>query len=164
MGNGCWDRFQTCLLYDACNCLFKGSCIDCFSVTLSILSEMNEDKMLNYCLCPLGYPEKSYANSKMSIILWLASLPDVESFISLGALYVFLSCLLQILSRQEGKQAFLSCLWTLRAFLCPKDTICSKVTFRLLRRKLLKKLYVFICIHISYIFIYLIISVSSIVF
>lgn len=73
MGNGCWDRFQTCLLYDACNCLFKGSCMDCFSAMLSILLEINEDRMLNYCHGPLHCPEMSCTDFKVSIILWLES-------------------------------------------------------------------------------------------
>lgn len=89
MGNGCWDRFQTCLLYDACNCLFKGSCMDCFTMILSILSEINEDRILNYCHSPLHCPETSCTDFKASIILWLERSPDMGTFVSLGELAFF---------------------------------------------------------------------------
>ena len=106
MGNGCWDRFQTCLLYDACNCLFKGSCRDCFSLILSLLSEINEDGMLSYCHSHLCCPEMSCTDLKTSIILWLVSSPDTESFVSLGELaflYALLSCL-PTNTEQTGKK------------------------------------------------------------
>lgn len=137
MENGCWDRFQTCLLYDACNCLFKGSCMNCFSAMLSILLEINEDRMLNYCHSPLRCPEMSCTDFKVSIILWLESSWDTESFVSLEELAFFMLFSLvspQILSRQEKKKlALQNCLWIPRVSYVLK-AVCSHATFESLRK------------------------------
>jgi len=47
--------------------------MDCFSAMLSILLEINEDRMLNYCHGLLHCPEMSCTDFKVSIILWLES-------------------------------------------------------------------------------------------
>lgn len=45
--------------------------MDCFSMILSILSEIKEDRMVNYCHGPLHCSEMSCTDFKASIILRL---------------------------------------------------------------------------------------------
>lgn len=63
--------------------------MDCFTMILSILSEINEDRILNYCHSPLHCPETSCTDFKASIILWLEQSPDMGTFVSLGELDFF---------------------------------------------------------------------------
>lgn len=60
--------------------------MDCFSVILSLLSEINEDRRLNYCHSHLHCPEMSCNGLKTSIIFVVCLITRYRIFCKLGAL------------------------------------------------------------------------------
>lgn len=116
--------------------------MDCFAVMLSLFSEINEDRMLNY----RHSPEMSCNGLKTSIIFELCLITRYRIFCKLGEVCLSLcsSFLFPTNTEQTEENRFSKIISGFLGLRTPKGTVAAKPSSKNLENRKLK--YVYVCL------------------